>query len=181
MSLKRRPIDPVRILSMRDSDFWDCIGDEQIRAYSDGGRDWSSIAESVAKSQYKPLIFTVYPLRASYDERALTGAVSDLKAIFAAHVSAIDNTPEDLRPVLISKPGSDRAFLDPEYVDALPLAWVLDIAGYIVATGLGDTSPFSLPGTYWQERTRRLVARHAATASRNAHTTETVSDVNTSR
>ena len=159
MPLKKRPIDRFNLISTQDEAF-DSLSEDVVKAYADSNRDWDVISPHIAKMTPKPVVFSCDPLRPAYDSIAMTGTISDLKTIFAAHVKGMENAPEELRPVLIRD--GERTFLDASYVDVLPLAWVIDIAGAIIGRGVGDTTPFSLPVGFWQRRTRRLVMRHAA-------------------
>ena len=168
MPLRKRPIDRFNLISTQDEAF-DSLSEDVVNAYAESNRDWDVIAPHVEKMNPKPIIFSCDPLKPAYDANALTGAVADLKAISAAHVKGMENAPEELRPVLIRD--GERTFLDVAYVDSLPLAWVIDVAGAIVSRGVGDTTPFSLPDGFWRRRTRRLVMRHAAQIGQAVHST----------
>lgn len=168
MSLKRRPIDRFKLICFKDEAL-DSLPEDVIKAYADSGRDWEVIAPHVDGLDPKPQIFVCDPLKPQYDSQAVTGAVDDFKVIFGGHVKDIINADESVKPQL-TKSG-DRTYLELDYVNTIPLDWIIDVAGAIINRGFGDTTPFSLPVGYWQRRTRRLVLRRAATIGRAVHST----------
>jgi hypothetical protein len=170
MSLRRRPIDAFKLISIHD-DAVDGLPDKAMKEYEAAERDFATIAPHIEKLEDKPVVFTCDPLRPAYDSIGLTGNVADLKAVFCAHVRAMDNVGEGNAIKLIDK--GDRLYVDQGYCDSLPLAMVIDIASEIIRRGIGDTSPFSLPVSFWRTRAARSVRRHAIDLSTIAPTTET--------
>ncbi len=173
MSLKRRPTDPFKLVFVHDEAL-DALPDKLLREWADSDRDFDVIEEAVKGLKQKPTIFVCDPLRPMYDSLAVTGLVSDIKAIFAAHVREIIGIDEELRPVFEVK--DDRRYLSAEYVDKIPLSVISDIGGAIIGKGMGNVSPFTLPDGLWRARARRHVKRHAQKGLTTAPSTEIVSE-----
>jgi len=174
MSLKRRPTDPFKTVFIHD-DALDVLPDKLLRDWADSDRDFDVIEAAVKAMEPKPTVFVCDPLKPMYDALAVTGLVSDIKAIFAAHVRDIQGLDdEDLRPVFEVK--GDRKYLSMEYVDKLPLSVISDIGGAIIGKGMGNVSPFTLPAGLWQARARRHVKRHAVKVSTPVPSAEIASE-----
>lgn len=170
MSLKRRPVDPFKIVSIHD-DALDALPDRVVKEYAEGGREMAVLTPHLEKMKELPAVFQCEPLRAAYDAMALTNDVTDLRAIFAAHVRGIENAGQGNEPKFVDK--GDCVYMDMAFVESLPPAIVIDVASEIVRRGMADTNPFTLPDTYWRARTRRNVRRLASEALMSVHTTET--------
>jgi hypothetical protein len=151
----------------------DGIPEKVIREYVENDRDFAILEPFIATLKDKPVVFTCDPLRPAFDGLAVTGNISDMKSIFAAHVTDMANVDLNMMPKFYQK--EDRKYVDAAYLDTIPPFWIIEVANVIAHVGMAMTDPFTVPDGYWRQRANREVKAHAKSLSTLAPTIGTAS------